>query len=325
MSVLLLTTAGLLVANRVVRIGVVIAVLASVVVFAVPNPLGGNLVRLTQFVVVPVALLGVGTVRRRVRPAAVALLLAATAWSASFGVVAALDGTGDPSTHRDYHQPLIDEVVALNADGRPLGRVEIPFTENHWESYFVAPELPFARGWERQTDLERNKVLYDTDLDDATYHQWLLDNAVRWIALPDVALDEGGRPEGELLERAATLDWLEPVWHDAHWQLFEVRDYAPIVDAPATLVSQDVDQIVIDDTASGRRDDPLRVFRRPVDHRRGVPRRPGRRLDDGPPPERRRVPACRRRPGRCSPAATTARPQPEPESSDASNASGSAR
>ena len=109
-SVLLLTTAGLLVANRVVRIGVVIAVLASVVVFAVPNPLGGNLVRLTQFVAVPVALLGVGTVRRRVRPAAAALLLAATAWSASFGVVAALDGTGDPSTHRDYHQPLIDEV-----------------------------------------------------------------------------------------------------------------------------------------------------------------------------------------------------------------------
>ena len=244
-SVLLLTTAALLVTNRVVRIGVVIAVLASVVVFAVPNPLGGNLVRLTQFVAVPVALLGVGTVRRRVRPAAVALLLAATAWSASFGVVAALDGTGDPSTHRDYHQPLIDEVVALNADGRPLGRVEIPFTENHWESYFVAPELPFARGWERQTDLERNKVLYDPDLDGATYHQWLLDNAVRWIALPDVALDEGGRPEGELLERAASLDWLEPVWHDAHWQLFEVRDYTPIVDAPATLVSQDVDQIVI--------------------------------------------------------------------------------
>ena len=69
---------------------------------------------------------------------------------------------------------------------------------------------------------------------------------MRWIALPDVALDEGGRPEGELLERAASLDWLEPVWHDAHWQLFEVRDYAPIVDAPATLVSQDVDQIVIE-------------------------------------------------------------------------------
>ena len=69
-SVLLLTTAGLLVANRVVRIGVVIAVLASVVVFAVPNPLGGNLVRLTQFVAVPVALVGVGTAQRRGRPAA---------------------------------------------------------------------------------------------------------------------------------------------------------------------------------------------------------------------------------------------------------------
>ena len=122
------------------------------------------------------------------------------------------------------------------------------------------------------------------------------------IALPDVTLDDGGRPEGQLPGRAASLDWLEPVWHDAHWQLFEVHDYAPIVDAPATLVSQDVDQIVIETpraavvTIRYEYSDDLSI------NDGACLVRARRRLDDGPPPERRRVPAtgdaqqgCRRR------------------------------
>ena len=160
--------------------------------------------------------------------------------------MAALDGTGDPSTHHDYHQPLIDEVVALNADGQPLGHVEIPFTGRLGEATSSPRSCPSpAAGSARPTSSEtRSSTSRRSGRRDVP--PWLLDNAVRWIALPDVALDEGGRPEGELLERAASLEWLEPVSHDGHWQLFEVRDYTPIVDAPATLVSQDVDQIVIE-------------------------------------------------------------------------------
>ena len=40
-------------------------------------------------------------------------------------------------------------------------RVEIPFTDNHWESRWVAPHVPLARGWERQLDRERNALFYD--------------------------------------------------------------------------------------------------------------------------------------------------------------------
>lgn len=172
------------------------------------------------------------------------------------GVVAALEWAGDESVDVDYHQPLIDEVVRRNADGRPIGRLEIPFTENHWEAFFVAPAVPYARGWERQVDLERNEVLYDDELSLSEYHAWLHDNAVRWIAVADVALDEGGRPESELIERDGTahdIEWLRPVWSNDDWRLYEVLDYRPIVDPPAELVHQEADRFII------RTDDPAVV------------------------------------------------------------------
>ena len=38
-------------------------------------------------------------------------------------------------------------------------RVEIPFTDNHWESRWVAPHVPLARGWERQVDRAAQRAL----------------------------------------------------------------------------------------------------------------------------------------------------------------------
>ena len=40
-------------------------------------------------------------------------------------------------------------------------RVEIPFTDTHWEAYRVASEFPLARGWERQLDRDDNGLFYD--------------------------------------------------------------------------------------------------------------------------------------------------------------------
>jgi hypothetical protein len=110
----------------------------------------------------------------------------------------------------------------------------------------VAAAVPYIRGWERQVDLDRNSVLYDPALDTDAYRRWLLDNAVRWIALPDVSIDDdgGGRREYAFVDTGA-VPWLTLVWADAHWRLYEVRDYVPIVDPPADLVSQDADGIVI--------------------------------------------------------------------------------
>lgn len=231
-----------------VRIGAALAVAISIVVFIVPNPLGGNIVRLAQIVAVPIVVLGFDRHGRELPRSTWLLIAAAIGWSLTPGIVAAIDSADDPSSTLAYHRPLIDEVMARNADGSPLGRVEIPFTVNHWESFYVAAAVPYIRGWERQTDLDRNPVLYDPALDIDAYRRWLLDNAVRWVAVPDVPIDDdgGGRWEHALVERdAGSVPWLTLVWSDPHWRLFEVADYVPIVDRPAELVSQDADRVVI--------------------------------------------------------------------------------
>ena len=244
--------AGLLVVgvhrHPVVRVGAALTIVVSVGVFLVPNPLGGNFLRLTQLAAVPLAISGAHTVRRRLTVPLAALIAVGAGWSVQPGLVAALDWAGDASVDADYHQPLIDEVLRRNGDGRPLGRLEIPFTENHWESFFVAPAVPYARGWERQVDLDRNAALYEEHLSLSDYHDWLLDNAVRWVAVADVDLDEGGRAERELVGRDGTahdIPWLRSVWANDDWRLYEVLDYRPIVDPPAELVHQESDRFII--------------------------------------------------------------------------------
>ena len=42
-----------------------------------------------------------------------------------------------------------------------MGRLEIPATQNHWETAFVAPVVSLARGWERQVDIADNPMFYE--------------------------------------------------------------------------------------------------------------------------------------------------------------------
>jgi hypothetical protein len=163
-------------------------------------------------------------------------------------VIAARDWWGDESLDAGYYQPLITQVRARNRDGQPIGRLEIPFTKNHWESFFVvAGDIPYARGWERQIDLVRNEPLYDADLTVEQYHDWLRANGVRWVAVPDVALDHAGVIEEHLIDssRASDIEWLRPIWFNDDWRLFEVRDYQPIVDPPAELIEQGADYLLV--------------------------------------------------------------------------------
>lgn len=245
LSIALLVILAVVTRERVVRIGALLAVAASVVVFVVPNPLGGNFVRFTQFVVIPLAMMTVGFTHHSRRMALALVVTIGAGWSLQSGAVAALDWSGDESISEWYHEPLVDEVQLRNRDGEPIGRLEIPFTENHWEAYFVASEVPFARGWERQIDLDRNAVLYDPALTPAAYRTWLEESAVRWVAVPDATVDEGGLPEVELIASGRVDDLLTRVWHNRHWTLYEVTDYQPIVDPPANLVAERADSIVV--------------------------------------------------------------------------------
>ena len=226
---------------RVVRLGAALYAAACLATFLVPNPLGANATRLGMFLAAPIVVL---TARRLRAPIVVIALPAMIWWQWSPGFDGIARAGDDPSAAIAYHQPL---VAAVRADGGPPGRIEVVPTQRHWETVHVAAELPLARGWERQLDIGRNAIFYDPTLDAGSYHRWLVDHAVRYVALADAPVDPFAAPEAELVRSG--LPFLEPVWQDEHWQLWRVLDPEPLVDGPAHLVELGPTAVTINVTA----------------------------------------------------------------------------
>jgi hypothetical protein len=222
----------------VVRFGAILYGAACAATFVVPNPLGANATRLGMFVAAPVLVL---TARRLRAPLILAALAAMVWWQWS----PAFDGIAraghDPSSIAEYHAPL---VAAVRSMGGANERIEVVPTQRHWETVYVAGELPLARGWERQLDIGRNAIFYSDDLDVDAYHRWLRDNAVAFVALADAPPDPSAHAEAELVRRR--LPFLEPVWDDEHWQLWRVTDAEPLVAGPARLVRLGPTTLVLD-------------------------------------------------------------------------------
>ena len=197
-----------------VRIGAGLYAVAATLTFVLANPLGANVTRLGMFVLAPL-LVATATLSRR----ALALLVVPLLWwQWSPAVDAVVRSGSDPSTEKAYYQPLLDEVDGL---GQPVGRIEIPLTLRHYETAYVAPVVPIARGGERQLDIALNGLFYrDGPLRPADYYRWLLDNGVRYVVLPDVLFDEAAEAEAELLETGPSF--LTPIWADVHWRLWRV-------------------------------------------------------------------------------------------------------
>jgi hypothetical protein len=212
--------------ERALRIGAGIYALACIAAFAFATPLGGNVTRLGALVAGPVVL---GALAGRRRPALlVAVALPLAYWQLYPAVRDVARAAGDPAVAASYYTPLLRH---LGGRPRESFRIEIPFTENHWEAARVAPQIPLARGWERQLDRHYGALFYDGTLSAATYRAWLDEHAVAYVALPDAALDYAARDEARLIDRG--LPYLHQVWHDAHWRLFAVRGPAPLVDGRA--------------------------------------------------------------------------------------------
>ncbi|HEV7205493.1 MAG TPA: hypothetical protein VGN18_12850 [Jatrophihabitans sp.] len=228
------------------RFGLVYAAVA-IVVFLVPNPLGGNLVRLGQLVALPLIWHTWPQVRGRLRRpvVAVALVVLAAVWSSWPALTSVGRGAGDPSQARPYYRGLL---TYLRGQNPTTGRLEVVFTREHWEAMYVASAFPIARGWERQTDMSVNAVLY-RPLTATGYRQWLDDNAVSMVALPTAPIDFGGRAEQALLRDPPT--YLRPAWHDANWQVWRVRSPSPMVTGPATLRNLGAASFELDFTRAG--------------------------------------------------------------------------
>ena len=233
LPLLVICVAALFVAPReavTLRAGIAVYTLAILIIFVIPSPIGSNADRLGTLLAAPLAaLLWWG--RRPVLLALCAAPLLYVGWQAPVADVSAL--AGDPSTSVAYYQPLLHFLKAQPGGRDHAFRIEIPFTNSHWEADRVAPTIPLARGWERQLDRAENPVFYGGHLTAASYERWLHTNAIRYVALPDAALDFSAGQEAALIE--AGQPYLRLVMRSAHWRVYAVVHPTPLAQGPATV------------------------------------------------------------------------------------------
>jgi hypothetical protein len=227
----LFVTRGLGGEERQLRWALIGYVLAATLLLLAPNPLGGNAVRLGALFGGPV--LAAVLLARRPRLDAFTTLVLSLAiagglyWQVTASVSQIVRSVGDPSTSRSYFQPAAQW---LRGHGGTGVRVEVPPTANHWESAYLASQFELARGWLRQLDTTRDDIFYgdDSPLTAAKYSDWLRQNAIHYVALPDASLDYSSVAERRLILSAPS--YLDLRWSSPHWRIYAVRDPEPLVD-----------------------------------------------------------------------------------------------
>lgn len=236
--------------DRTLRAGIVLYALACLVAFVVDSPMGGHAARLgTMF---GPALLALALWRRR----NLALALVAPAllfWQWDAPVRDTTTALGDPAITAGFYAPLNRYLAGRVSAG---GRVEIPYTRNHWEHYWVARRFPLARGWERQLDARVNALFYREDerVDPAAYRRWLARLAVKYVAVPRARLDYTGIPEARLVSRG--LPYLRPVWGNRDWRVYR---FLPAAAGGAVVLAPD--SFTVRATRPGPIDVPVRYTR----------------------------------------------------------------
>lgn len=221
-------------AERTLRAGALVYLASALLAFVVASPMGDNASRLGVAFAGPLLLcaaLAPGTDGRR-RRHVLGVALAMLVWQWWAPVRETIKGAVDPSAQAAYFRPLVS-FVDTRAEGAV--RVEVPFTRLHWESVYVARSIPLARGWVTQLDRKYNALFRPGShpLSPARYHAWLDREGVRYVALPDVALDPSGRGEARLIR--AGLPYLRPVFRDRHWQIFEVLGTPGLADGAGAV------------------------------------------------------------------------------------------
>ncbi len=237
-------------AARALTWGAWLYALALVGSFALHTPVGSNSARLGELFAAPLvagALWEHQNLKNegpgspafgRLRHPRVALLALAPVllyWQLETPISDVSELVGDPSVNASYYAPLLSE-LRHRAHGAPL-RVEVPQTGAHWESVYL-PEhgsILLARGWERQLDTRYAALFYAPTLTPAAYRAWLYENAISYVALPDVRLDFSGSAEGRLIARG--LPYLREVWRSPHWRLLAVVGAPGLAAAPARLTA----------------------------------------------------------------------------------------
>jgi hypothetical protein len=225
--------------ERTLRIACALYAAATVASFVLDTPMGGNVTRLGALAAGPVL---AALLWRRNRALLAVLALPLLYWQWNAPVRDWVHANGDPALQREYYAPLLAFLDTRTGAG--AFRVEVPFTQNHWEARWVSPRFAMARGWERQLDVGRNTLFYAGPFTPATYRRWLDDNAVRFVAVPDAALDPSADAEARLV-LSGSQPWLRPVWRGRHWRVFEVARATPVARGAGAVATR----LGVDDVA----------------------------------------------------------------------------
>lgn len=206
-----------------IRIGALMYAIASSFLLLSPDPFGSNILRLGLLLAAPLVLATATEHWRVVVPVVIALC-----WWQLQPPYADL---------RAKPPPPFAAVTAELVDVLHAKRVEVVPLRDHGEASRIATHVPLARGWSRQVDTGRNLLFYRGPLSAEEYRQWLIDDAVDYVALaPNAHPDRGGRNERALLLVGRVRD-LQRVWSDDHWVIWKFVRAKPIASAPVQVLA----------------------------------------------------------------------------------------
>jgi hypothetical protein len=248
---------------RLLRIGACVYALACVACVAVHSPVGSNIERYAVLLAAPLLLCarladpGAGTgsgseaaagrrawLGARLTPTALLALCAITVWVVWGPARETLAVAGSEATSASYYAPVERFVARVEAPPAAPVRVEVPLTRSHWEAALLAPSVSLARGWDKQLESRYESVLLSHALAAASYERWLDEQAVSYVALPDVPLDPSSAREGQLIRGG--LPYLREAFRSAHWRIFRVLGATPLVSGPGRLTSLGHDSFALD-------------------------------------------------------------------------------
>jgi hypothetical protein len=241
---------------RLLRIGAYVYLAACVACLLVHSPMGSNVERYAVLLAGPLLLCARlaqpqgrdgASAWRRIGPVGAAALCVIAVWVVWGPVRETAAVAGSEATSAAYYVP-VEHFLAEQAGG-PV-RVEVPLTRSHWEAALLAPAVSLARGWEKQLEMRYDDVLLAHGLTAASYEHWLREQAVSYVALPDVALDPSSAQEGRLISRG--LPYLRQVFASAHWRIFRVLGATPLLSGPGRLTSLGHDSFSLRARTPGR-------------------------------------------------------------------------
>jgi len=212
----------------VIRWGAFLSALLVAAAYALPTPVGTTATRLVELFAAPV-IVAFATVR-------LGAVIAATAAAVVLVPPVSLTEVaerGDPALSAHYYAPLLNELAAR----RVTGPIEVVPTQRRGEAALVAPKVAIARGWSRPPDIGRNALFYDETLNADTYHKWLDDNAISYVALSSGPYDWVASDEANLVRGG--LPYLHKVWTNGTWSLYAVNHPRPVISAPGQIVARD--------------------------------------------------------------------------------------